>query len=104
VLEEDDRVDHELHEAVAVAPRLLAVLRLASDDAGELVLAQPVGQPIHLAPLGRRVVEKRQEHVDAVEDDPLRAHLADLRREAGEHAREVELSGLNDERRQARVE
>ncbi len=88
---------HELHEIVVA-------VGLRGDDGAHLVGRQPVADAVDLAHLRDRVVQQRQQHVDAVEHDPARAELVLLRLEHGEHAGEIELARMHYLGGEARVD
>ena len=69
-----------------------------------VVVRQPVADAVDFPHFRHRILQQRQQHVDAVEHDPFRADLFLLRLEHGQHAGQVELAGLDDLGRQMRVQ
>ena len=93
--EQHRAIGHERHEAVALRRGRLVLLDLRREDAGQLVAHEPFVKPVKLAAFRRRIVEQTQQHVDRVENDQLRAHLARFRLQRREQPGEVERAGLD---------
>ena len=68
------------------------------------LVREPVADAVDLAHFRDRILQQRQQHVDAVEHDPLRADLLLLRREHGQHSGQVEVAGLDERGRQVGVQ
>ena len=96
-------IGHELQEAVMHGAGS-AIPELGRDDGGHCVVRQPVANTVDFLHFPDRILEQRQQHVDAVEYDPLCADLPFLRREHDQHAGQVEVAGLDQCRRQMRIQ
>lgn len=101
-VEADHAIHHELHEAVVHRCGGLAI-HLGRDDGGQLVVHQPVPDPIDFPHFQNRVPQQRQQHIDAVKYDPPSVHRFLLGLEDGQYAAQVELAGLDDRGRQMGV-
>ena len=102
-VEADHAIHHELHEAVVHYLGGLAI-RLGRDDGGQLVVHQPVPEPIDFPHFQKRLPQQPQQYINAVKHDPTGVHLFFLGLEDGQDAAQVELARLDDGGRQMRVE
>jgi hypothetical protein len=89
----DHAIDHELQKAIAVV-RVVST-DLLRDDAGEPRLQQPIADAVDFPTLCDRVIEKPEQHVDAVEDNVRRVHRGGFGMKQVEHADQVEFPGLH---------
>ena len=102
-VEADHAIHHELHEAVVHHLGGLAI-HLGRNDGGQLVVRQPVPDPIDFPHFHNRVPQQRQQYINAVKHDPTGVHRFLLGLEDGQYAAQVELAGLDDGGRQMGVE
>jgi hypothetical protein len=93
VAENDYTIDHELQEAVAVVG--VDPTDLLRDDAGQSHLKKPIADAVNFSTLRHPIIEEAQEHVDPVEDNPLRLNLFGLGLKDGEHSDQIEFPGLH---------
>ena len=93
VVEGDDAVGHVLLEAVA-GERALAPL--GGHDGGHAPGLEPAEQAAQLGPELGGVVEGGEQHLQGVQDDPLRPHLVDGEADPDEERLEVVVAGLVD--------
>jgi hypothetical protein len=102
-VELDHAVHHELQETI-VGHLRAAIVDLGRENGGiHLVFRQPIADTVDLPDFRLRIPQQRQQYIDAVKHDPPRAHFLFLCLEHGQHAAQIEFSGLDDIGRQVRV-